>query len=249
MALIAVASGKGSPGTTTLALTLATVWPRPAVLAELDPVGTDLAYRLRGSDGEALAAERGVLGLAADPHSPLTDHVQQITSGLDVLVGPPPAGLSDPVGRWAEVGGALAGAPGLDVVADCGRLHAGSPALPVLRAAAGVVLVTRPTIDNVAHLLATAGDVVDAAPAAEVHVVVVADVRDDRSWREIAGLVEQAELPVGVVRRFAHDRDAVGLLSGAWSARLHRSLLVRSGREIATELANAVTAPQDLRVR
>ncbi len=45
MSLIAVASVKGAPGTTTTALSLAATWPRRALLAELDPDGGDLRYR------------------------------------------------------------------------------------------------------------------------------------------------------------------------------------------------------------
>src|ERR1700733_5524315 len=46
MALIAVAADKGAPGVTTTALSLAAVWPRPVLLAECDPAGGDLVYRL-----------------------------------------------------------------------------------------------------------------------------------------------------------------------------------------------------------
>ena len=46
MALIAVAADKGAPGVTTTALALAAVWPRPVLLAECDPAGGDLVYRL-----------------------------------------------------------------------------------------------------------------------------------------------------------------------------------------------------------
>mgnify|MGYP001003888136 CR=1 FL=1 len=45
--LISIASAKGSPGASTSAHVLAAVWPRPAVLAELDPAGSDLVYRAR----------------------------------------------------------------------------------------------------------------------------------------------------------------------------------------------------------
>lgn len=242
MALVAVAASKGSPGATTLALTLATVWPRAAVLAELDPAGTDLAYRLRAADGHPLDPGRGVASLATAPGDPLLDHVQRVASGLDVLVGAPPTGLAV-APPWDGLPGALTGDAAGDVVADCGRLHPGTPALPVLRAAAAVVLATRPVVDTVAHALTAARGVLDQAPGVPVHLVVVADVRDDRSRREITRLVDEAGLPVTVLGRFAHDREAVGLLSGTWSGRLDRTLLVRSARELAVDLANRLTAP------
>ena len=49
--LISIASAKGSPGASTSAHVLAAVWPRPAVLAELDPAGSDLVYRTHSREG------------------------------------------------------------------------------------------------------------------------------------------------------------------------------------------------------
>ena len=42
--LIAVVSSKGSPGATTTSLALTLAWPRPALLAELDPRGGDILW-------------------------------------------------------------------------------------------------------------------------------------------------------------------------------------------------------------
>ena len=42
--LIAVVSSKNSPGATTTALALTLAWPRPALLAELDPRGGDILW-------------------------------------------------------------------------------------------------------------------------------------------------------------------------------------------------------------
>ena len=64
MALIVLASDKGSPGVTTTAITLAAVWPRRALLAELDPTGGDVALRLRGPRGAPLSPEVGLISLA-----------------------------------------------------------------------------------------------------------------------------------------------------------------------------------------
>ena len=64
MALIALAADKGSPGVTTTAVALAASWPRPALLAERDPSGGDLAYRLPGPHGQRLDPHRGLISLA-----------------------------------------------------------------------------------------------------------------------------------------------------------------------------------------
>ena len=63
-----------------------------------------------------------------------------------------------------------------------------------------------------------------------------------RSQREIDALVERADLPVTMLGRFAHDPDGVGLLGGTWSGRLDKTLLVRSGRELAARLGQDLPA-------
>ena len=47
MTLIAITGGKGAAGVTTTGTVLAAVWPSVAVLADCDPAGGDLAWRLR----------------------------------------------------------------------------------------------------------------------------------------------------------------------------------------------------------
>ena len=64
MALIAIAADKGAPGVTTACLALSLVWPRPVLLAECDPAGGDLVYRLPAAGGGQLDPGRGLLSLA-----------------------------------------------------------------------------------------------------------------------------------------------------------------------------------------
>ena len=254
MALIVVASDKGSPGVTTTAVTLAAVWPRRALLAELDPSGGDVALRLRGPRGAPLSPEVGLISLAVGVRGgsrpeQVFEHVQRLDGGLEVIVGlsagEQGSGL---VGLWGPVGELLARAPGVDVIADCGRLYPGSPANDVLGSAAAVVLVTRPTIDSVAHLRARAGAVLreldrrhDRPP--QVYAVVVTGPRDDTSPKQIDTVLRQAGLPVAVLGRVALDPKGAGMLSGEWVGRLDRSLLVRSTREVAGRLAQQLAAP------
>jgi hypothetical protein len=139
-------------------------------------------------------------------------------------------------------------APGVDVIADCGRLYSGSPAADVLGRAAAVVLVTRPTIDAVAHLRARAGAVLrelERLPNRPplVFAVVVTSPRDDTSPKQIDQVLRQAGLPVPVLGRVALDPKGAGLLSGEWVGRLDKSLLVRSTRQIAGLLATRIAAP------
>lgn len=254
MALIVLASDKGSPGVTTTAITLAAVWPRRALLAELDPTGGDVALRLRGPRGAPLSPEVGLISLAvgvrrgARPDQ-VFEHVQRLDGGLEVIVGLSAAEQgSGLTGLWGPVGEMLDRTPGVDVIADCGRLYPGSPAVDVLASAAAVVLVTRPSIDAVAHLRSRAGVVqreLERRPGRPplVFVVVVTTPRDDGSPKQIDLVLRQAGLSVPVLGRVALDPKGAGLLSGEWVGRLDRSLLVRSTREIAGRLAERLAAP------
>ena len=115
--LISLASAKGAPGTTTSAHVLAAVWPAPVVLADADPFGSDLLYRLRGSTGLPLDAERGLLSLAAQvrrsPDADLAEHTTTVDGGLDVLLGMPrpeqAAAIASNWGAIATAGGAGVG--------------------------------------------------------------------------------------------------------------------------------------------
>ena len=146
MALIAFVSCKGAPGCTTAALAHAAVWPRPVVVAELDPAGGDLAARFH------LGARRGIVSLAAAIPSDggpveLAAHGQLLPGGLPVLVGPDSweqAAVTVP-----QVVSVLRADGAADVVADCGRVTPGSPALAAVRSSDAVVAVARPVATDV----------------------------------------------------------------------------------------------------
>jgi hypothetical protein len=250
VALIALAADKGSPGVTTAALSLAAVWPRRALLAELDPSGGDVALRLRGPRGVPLSPETGLLSLAvgarrgAAPEQ-VFEHVQRLDGGLEVIVGlaagEQATGLT---GLWTPISMLLERAPGVDVIADCGRLYPGSPATEVVVHATAVVLVTRPAIDAVAHLRSRAAAVVSevnsrSTTVPPVFVVVVTGPRDNRSAQEIQLVLRQAQIQATVIGRIALDPRGAGMLAGEWVGRLDKSLLIRSAREVAARLAQA----------
>ncbi len=252
MALIALAADKGSPGVTTAALSLAAVWPRRALLAELDPSGGDIALRLRGPRGVPLSPEIGLLSLAvgvrrgAAPQQ-VFEHVQRLDGGLEVILGlaggEQATGLT---GLWSPISMLLERVPGVDVIADCGRLYPGSPAVDVVVHASAVVLVTRPTVDAVAHLRTRAAAVVTdvnsrSAVVPPVFVVVVTGPRDDKSAQEIQLVLRQAQINATVIGRVALDPRGAGMLTGEWVGRLDKSLLIRSAREVAAKLAQAAS--------
>ena len=118
MALIAVAADKGAPGVTTTATALAAVWPRPVVLAECDPAGGDIVYRLPGAHGGRLDPRRGLLSLAVAARHGLEpgqvwQHAQRLRGGLDVLAGVGNAEQGSGIEPlWGPVGDLLARLPG-----------------------------------------------------------------------------------------------------------------------------------------
>ncbi|WP_242614291.1 hypothetical protein [Actinomadura roseirufa] len=272
MALIALAADKGAPGVTTAAVALGAVWPRPVLVAECDQAGGDLVYRLpaappaagesaQGRAGGMLNPSRGLLSLAATARRGLrpeqvAEHCQRLVGGLDVLVGLTNAEQAQAMTwLWGPLGRAFAGLSPVDVIADCGRLGAGTPLLELLREADLVVLLTRATLEQVAHLrervAALTGELRGGPP---VGVLVLADPRDfrgsiaevDRIIAGAQGRVRSADAgpepagppapPVSVLGGLALDPKGAELLSGQWGGRLDRSLLVRSAREAASVL-------------
>jgi hypothetical protein len=243
MTMVMVASVKGAPGATTTALALAATWPRPALLAELDPDGGDVRYRLNGADGEPLGREPSLLTYAGMimEGPDVRDHLQALPGGLEVLVGLPNADDSEAVDRkWAPVGALLEATPDRDVIADCGRLHPLSPLEELFPYAAALLLVTRPTVDGVAHLRGRIEMMDDAPP---IFVAVVTGPADSRSARQVQAVLDDADLPATVLGRIAYDPLGAGTLAGEWTDRLSRSWLMRSARDLGAKLAREIDRP------
>jgi MinD-like ATPase involved in chromosome partitioning or flagellar assembly len=252
MALIAIASDKGAPGVTTAALALAAVWPRPVLLAECDPAGGDLVYRFPAVGGGHLDPRRGVLSLAVvarrgmQPHQ-VWEHAQKLHGGLDVLAGvtnaEQGAGLSL---LWGPIGKALASLPQADVIADCGRLGADGPLYDLLAEATTVVLVTKVHVADVIRLRDRAAAFAAAAQIRGrrnfgVGVVVVADHKRFRaSLGEVQHVLGQANAPATVLGGIAHDTKGADLLSGEWGGNLDRTMLIKTAREVARQLAQGL---------
>ncbi len=243
--LIAVAADKGAPGVTTTAVALAAVWPRPVLLAECDPAGGDLVYRLPGEGGGRLDPRRGLLSLAVAARRDLQPtqlwaHAQKLRGGLDVLLGVTSAeqgaGL-EPL--WGPVGSVLAGLPQADVIADCGRLGPDGAYYDLLAHAAAVVLVTRPSLGEVVRLRDRAAAVSLAVRQrggqdARIGVLVVADHRVfSRALAEVGQVLGTVSMLGGI----AFEPRSAELLRGEWGGRLDKSLLIRTAREVAGQLA------------
>jgi hypothetical protein len=255
MALIVVAADKGSPGVTTSSVALAAVWPRPVLLAECDPAGGDLVYRLPAADGGQLDVRRGLLSLAVAARRGLQpgqvwEHTQKLQGGLDVLAGVTSAeqgaGLE---GLWGPVGAVLAALPGADVIADCGRVGADGPFYDLLAQAAVVVLITRPDLGEVVRLRDRATAVAAALhrrgrPGVQVGVVVIAEHKVFGSAvAEIGRALADGRRPAAVLGGIALEPRSADQLRGAWGGKLDRSLLIRTARQIAAQLTASLPAP------
>lgn len=172
MSLIVLGSAKGSPGVTTLAVVLAQCWPGPAVVAECDLAGGDLAARF------SLAPTPGLTGLGSDAEDGQAlawPGVRQSLPGdqAGVVVGG--VGNWDVIAEldWVGLARVMADVPEL-VVADVGRVGAGpfEALAPVARA---IVMVARRELSAVAHVRGILGWIAAAAPDIQVGLVMVGE--------------------------------------------------------------------------
>lgn len=225
MSLVALVSAKHSPGATTSALALATarVAGGPALVAELDPSGGDLAARL------GLPLDPGLVSLAAASRRGLTadvlaPHAQALPSGVRLLVGPtaPEQAMAALAEFGSRLGPALGAAEGT-VFADCGRWAPSSPATDVLRAAEVVLVVTRPSLEGVEHVRTR----IDALKTVARHLALL--IVGERPYGpEEVGTALRLDV-AGVLEDDARSVAALGRVDGG---ALRRLALVRSARAV-----------------
>jgi hypothetical protein len=247
MMLIAVVSLKGSPGVTTFCVALAARWPVAArvLLVEADPSGGDVATRF------SLAATPGLPSLAvaarrsSDPDL-VWRHTQVLPGGLPVVTAPPDADRAQAALSALATDPALlrsaADDPRAVVIADCGRIDHRSAAMPILRCADIMVLLTRARADDLAHLAQRLPSVGSWSPCP-----VLILLGDGYPAAEVA-----RELGVSPLAHIPEDRHGAAVLCGRppgsrWNRRgPSRSALGRSAHRVATALARRqpATAPE-----
>ncbi len=239
MSIIALASLKASPGVTTTALALAGAWPteQRVVVAEFDPAGGDLAARF------GLASEPSLVSLAAAARRDCTDgliweHTRNVLSGLPIVVGPPAAQQAGTAVAMVAQGllPAVRDLQDTVVIADCGRLDPGSPALGVVEHCDVLLLVARPELAEMHHLAAG----LPALRTATANLGVVLMGTGPYQPSEIA-----ATLGVEVVSVLPHDPQAARLLAGdGGSSRvLSRTSLMRAAHGLAAVVAARMSRP------
>lgn len=140
MSVVAVCGAAGSSVSTTTGLVLAASVParQPAVFAECDPSGGDVAAwaELRETPGWATAVAAGDRSWNG-----LRTHLQQLPSGLSVLLAPTRGSVARTVVREAATrfGPLLRSMPDVVTFADCGRV---TGEVPVWAMSASLVLLT-----------------------------------------------------------------------------------------------------------
>lgn len=231
MSVVALGSAKGAPGVTTAAVALAMALPseRQVVVVEADPHGGDLAARLGLPVDAGLAALAAATRRGGDPGGVLS-RAPCLHRTVTIVPGPGAAEQAGAaLGVAAELGSALANAS-RDVLFDCGRLVPDSPALPLLHAADAVVLVARPSVDEVSHLLPRT-----QALVADGHTVaVVLAGSGPYSPGEVASVLD-----VPVLGSLPHDPSGVNAVcAGAPDKVLHRSPFWRGARDLSRALSD-----------
>ncbi|HWL98958.1 MAG TPA: hypothetical protein VNP20_16535 [Nocardioidaceae bacterium] len=252
MALVALASAKGSPGVTTAAVGLASIAPGRPIVADLDPAGGDLGLRYRTPESDPLDADRGLLSLGVavrrGGNTEVEPHLQTMSGGLEALVGVASPGQVHGLGpTWPQIASSLQGWHEGDVYADCGRVAPGSASIPVLERADAAVFLVHPTVEGMSHLRERLRGLADvlrlgAVDGVPVGVAVVTDARDRRSAEDAQRLLESSGLPVRAVGVVARDPRAAEALRTGHGGRVRRSLLLRSMVDVATGVRDLMSA-------
>jgi len=232
--LVALCSGKGSPGVSTLACVVGAVWPafREVVVAECDPSGNDLAVRF------GLAPRRGTASLvlarrSAEGGGPMMDlHLQSLPGGLNVLTGPVNPDAARAVDRELATFGHDVFPLDVDVLVDCGRLSADANGQQsMIDAANRVIVVCRPDPAGIAHAKVALEAVNRSSSTTPPFLVAVGQSRFPT--REI-----ERALEVEIIEHVPTDPEAAGIACGMPGSprRLARSRLVEAARRIANRL-------------
>jgi hypothetical protein len=243
MGLLAVASAKGSPGVTTTAMIVAGLWSRPSVLAECDPAGGDVAWRMPSPTGSTLDPQGGLLNLLAAGRKSFHPGLvmassQKIVGGLEVVVGVSSPEQAAGVRHWDQLGTLFAEVPGVDVVADLGRVGATTPQNALLRSAAAVLFVVDTVPSSIVHLRERLSRVHQSGGplSPPIYVAVVAEPKRGRAVREVREAIERSETPVAAVHHVAYDRAGAAFFLGQVRGNPNRTQLVRSARPLVDQL-------------
>jgi len=231
---------------TTAAMAIGATWSakRRVAVAELDPSGGDVAARF-SLDVPPPVGLVSYAGASRRDHRAelLLEHCRMLPPALPVLLGPPSAERAEAaVGTLDEaLLGELAASPDVDVIADCGRLYAGSPAFTVVRSSQVLVLVTRPRPEHLYHLVSALPALAGLVP----RIGVVLAGRSSMGTAEVAELLQ-----VEVLGVLPEDPQGAALLGGRpvkrWPRLWQQLPLVAAAQAIAGRLADVGNATPDV---
>jgi hypothetical protein len=170
------------------------------------------------------------------------EHLQTAGGGLPLLVGVSRPEQVTALGTsWQYVAQSLATLPGYDVLADCGRVLPGSATMPVLTRATAILILTRPTIEELYHLRERLRALTESLrlrdlDAVPVGVAVLTGDRDRDSIPDVQQVIDSAGLPAKVVGAFAIEPKSASALRHGLDVSAHKSLLLRSAAGIGEAL-------------
>jgi len=244
--MLALASAKGAPGVTSSGLVLAAGWPRPVVLVEADPSGGDLALRCRSTADGPIEPAPNLLGLAATARSNtsgrMAELAQELACGVRLVQGVTSPAQGRGLGAlWPAIADLLAAAD-VDVIADLGRLDATAAHLPVATASDQLLLVCGASVDSVHHLRTLVSDLVDhrtvGVLASRIRPLLIGAARHgEADRRDVDELMAATQIPVAACAHLPLDHPALLGLEDGGGRGLSRSLLLRSARGLADQLA------------
>jgi len=142
--LIGLLSAGGSPGVTTTALAMGSVWPAPVVVLDADPSGGDVAAAGGGIVDASLSNVLELARLGRHDRLPqvLDSQIQTMPFGTEVVPG-----FGDPaqVGAlsWPDLAAGLRAVQHRDVLVDLGRWAMPFHAAALLRACDLLIMVVR----------------------------------------------------------------------------------------------------------
>ena len=250
--MIALTAAK-SPGVTTAAIALTLTWPRPCLLLEADPAGSDLHTGLLRSRGRL---DRGLLAAALAVRSrPDPAAVLAQATTLDHEVGERLliTGLTDPAQApalepaWSDLASALRALPraGIphDVLIDAGRLGHRYQPTPLLAACDAVLLLVRPHVTHLHHTLAHIPAL--RPPSAAAPRLLLASVGDSRHLPEGRLRDLAAERGAVYLGQIPEDARAAQILGGAGELGrgIERTALLRGARALALSMHSAASPP------
>jgi hypothetical protein len=258
MAMICLVSAKNAPGVTTTAVALAECWPRPVLLAECDPRYGDIVAGYQQGGGDVA---KGLLGLAAvhrhtDIRQEVLRHVQPLGPGsparflAGVQVPAQAAAVSvlwEPLSRVLPT--LIVKRRPVDVIVDCGPLHAPYAPLPLIQHADLVLLVTGDHLEQIRAACDAVGSLAArlaaARPRADPRWCLAGVVIPPGARRHNAREAIEQALEIDVIAEVRHDPKVGAELLGRRNlpSGYSRSGYMRDIRELQTAIDRQLNRP------